>query len=449
MDFKNEYSIISAEMILESPNAPSLSVDVKANILELQFFENLFLPYVDAKMVITDDFGLRDLFGQQGLERFIITIGSPIDNEEIIVQKTFLFSKISDTQRLNERAEVLLCDLVEEHVFLNSIKKINRSFTSDFESMIEKICNVDLRPREMIRAAKQSAQGVRKVIVPYLNPINAIYWLLDRMTTKTGAPMYLHGTLYDDSLILTDLETLLTADTLNEKLPFRSSAAIGTTDAGITPYVEILSHRELEPENQIKMYEKGAIGSFHETLDVGTGTRSGKHISIRDIITEFGINEMIDTKVGQTVYDQSLEVDGQLSDDYNSVLIHQVSSSKTYNQFQNYHDEALVLNDQNDIAESKLKAKNRVIRQMLQRNRIEVDMSGAFFFATRASVGTKLRLLFLSPQSGSEGGIESIDKRRSGDYLLTAVKHKMIKTEHSVTLRLTKITELTSGAEVL
>ena len=69
MDFKNEYSIISAEMILESPNAPSLSVDVKANILELQFFENLFLPYVDAKMVITDDFGLRDLFGQQGLEQ--------------------------------------------------------------------------------------------------------------------------------------------------------------------------------------------------------------------------------------------------------------------------------------------------------------------------------------------------------------------------------------------
>jgi len=447
---KSAFTIYEASVILPNMGEDEKSVDIRANVLEIDFFENIHKPYVDARIAILDDFGFKNTLSIQGTERIRLTIKDGTDDEGAAIIKYFFISKVNQTKRVNERSEVVSFDLVEDHVYVNAVKQISRSYSENIENIITDICTNDLKKKVVRNFFNTTAQGVRKVIVPYLSPLEAVQWLKTRATTRTGSPIFLHGDLYSNNLYLSDLDTLLgQQDVINKKLPMRYVTSASSTPAeeeSLRPYYEIISYREVDAEDTLGLYENGAIGSGYANLDAGTGVSIDAHISVRDIIDEFYTNGLISVQSAQTIYDPSLVIDGKLSDEYNSLNIFQVTSSKTYNQFMSIHDEAIVLDQNNDIAESKLKVKNKIIRHILKRNTIEIGMNGAFFLEGRVPVGTKLRILFLNPDvnKNKKEIKDQIDKRKSGDYLLLATNHKMTQERHTVVLRLTKLGELPS-----
>lgn len=452
MRINSPFSIISATLIVSSISEENLSVEVKNNIIELRFYQNLFKSYVDAKLVLLDDFGLRNSLSIQGTERLVITIGS--SETDPLFKKTFFLSKIIDTSRSNERSEILSLELIEEHVYVNSVKQISRSFTSTLEEMAENICRSELKKDIIKGLFSGSAQGIRKVLIPYLNPLQAINWVINRSTTKTGSPIFLSGDLYSDELYLSDLDNLLNEPIINEKLPYRfgaSSKVANDQSALLGPYYDIKGFKETDMENTLHLFETGAVGSFHENLDAGTGQQSSSHLSVRDILTEMYTNGLIDDATTQSIFDPSLLIDGKLSDEYNSQHIHQVTSTGTYNQYLSYHDETrTLLDEQGNAIESKLKMKNKIIRHLLKKNTIDVSLDGISLFTQKTSVGEKVRILFLNSNVKSQGDniADQIDFRKSGDYLILAIGHKLIEQQHDSSMRVTKLGDLPKNFKI-
>jgi len=444
---QSQFGILEASIILSSVKNEDKVVDVRGNIVEVNLFENLYKPYVDSTIVLIDDFGLKNSLNIQGTERLKLVLGDAENPEEPVVVKYFFFSKINDTQKMNERSELLSISLVEEHVYIDAIKQFSKSYTDELENIITSIADNELGKTVVKSLFEPSVQGPRKIIVPYLSPLEAIQWLRDRATTRTGSPIFLSGSLYTNSLVMSSLDGLLREDVINDKLPLRYSSAISGVDADqdqLRPYYEIMSFKEVDAENSLALYENGAIGSFYASIDAGTGVLAGDHISVRDILDEFYTNKLISADTNQSVFDPSLEIDGKLSDEYNSLHIHQVVSSNTYNQFKSYHDETSLLGENNSLIESRLKAKNKIIRTFLKKNIIDIGMNGSLFFKGRISVGRKLRLLFLN--SNVQGDLkdtnDQIDKRKSGDYIILATNHRLADEKHTTILRLTKLGEL-------
>lgn len=444
---QSQFGILEASIILSSVKNEDKVVDVRGNIVEVNLFENLYKPYVDSTIVLIDDFGLKNSLNIQGTERLKLVLGDAENPEEPVVVKYFFFSKINDTQKMNERAELLSISLVEEHVYIDAIKQFSKSYTDELENIITSIADNELGKTVVKSLFEPSVQGPRKIIVPYLSPLEAIQWLRDRATTRTGSPIFLSGSLYTNSLVMSSLDGLLREDVINDKLPLRYSSAISGVDADqdqLRPYYEIMSFKEVDAENSLALYENGAIGSFYASIDAGTGVLAGDHISVRDILDEFYTNKLISADTNQSIFDPSLEIDGKLSDEYNSLHIHQVVSSNTYNQFKSYHDETSLLGENNSLIESRLKAKNKIIRTFLKKNIIDIGMNGSLFFKGKISVGRKLRLLFLN--SNVQGDLkdtnDQIDKRKSGDYIILATNHRLADEKHTTILRLTKLGEL-------
>ena len=204
----------------------STVIDVRDNIQELSFYESINKEYVDARIVLLDDFGFRNELNTTGTERIFLAIADASDPTLPVIQKTFFFSKINDIVKANDRSEILSIDLVEEHVYVNAIKCISRSYESTLEDAIEDIGNRDLG-MTMVRTTgfTGSVQGERKVIVPYMSPLEAIQWLKNRMTSKTGAPIYVHSDLYTPFFYISSLDDLLREPVVNEKLPLRYTDA--------------------------------------------------------------------------------------------------------------------------------------------------------------------------------------------------------------------------------
>ena len=123
---QTQFSILEAVFISSITTGQDIAVDVRASILEFNFFEDIYAPYINATIVILDDFGLKTALNVQGTERLKIVVGNSDKPEEPVFTKYFFFSRILDSQKRNERAEVLDIELVEEHVYINSIKQISR-----------------------------------------------------------------------------------------------------------------------------------------------------------------------------------------------------------------------------------------------------------------------------------------------------------------------------------
>ena len=114
-----------------------------------------------------------------------------------------------------------------------------------------------------------------------------------------------------------------------------------------------------------------------------------------------------------------------------------------YNQFQSYHDEAILLDENDNLIESQLKIKNKIIRAILKKNVIDISMSGKMFGEGQIGVGNRVRLMFLGSSPNDNGDIlDQLDKRKSGDYLIMAISHNFKEEVHNASLRLTKIAEL-------
>jgi hypothetical protein len=445
---RSRFTIINADVVLSS-GAENTVIDIRSNIIELSFFESLHKEYVDARIVMLDDFGFRTELSTTGTERINIVVADGNDPNDAKISKTFFFSEVNDVEKTNERSEILSIDLVEEHVYVNAMKCISRSYEGTLEDAIIDISARDLG-KDVLKTSKflGSAQGQRKFIIPYMSPLETIKWLKDRMTTRTGSPIYISADLYNNDLVFTSLDELLRTDVVNESLPLRYTDAMASAEGEEEfkkIYYQINHFEETDTEDALGLYEEGAIGSLYSTLDAHTGQRFDTHISVREIIQDFYTNELISESTSQNIYDPSLIIGGKPSDEYDAIAIHQVTSSNTFNQFKSYHDETQLI-DGTTLYESRLKVKNKIIRQILKKNMIDIEMDGALFIEGKISPGARLRLIFLNPNSSSDSKdqTKSIDSKRSGDYLLMNTAHNMLDESHTVSARLVKLGDLPS-----
>tara|TARA_B110000908_G_C10265703_1_gene463682 strand:+ start:2023 stop:3378 length:1356 start_codon:yes stop_codon:yes gene_type:complete len=445
-DTQSQFSILSASILLSTPSGSDRVIDVRENVIEVQFFENLDSPYIDARIVLLDDFGLLTALGIQGTERIQLLIGDAVNSAKPIIEKVFFFAQVNESKKINERSEMLSIELVEEHVYVDAVKQFSRSYTDNLENIIENICSKDLGRNVSRDKFTGSVQGTRRVIVPYLSPLEAIEWLKGRATTKLGAPIFLYSSLYDNNLIMSDLDNLLREDVINDKLPLRYAKALQGSEDSLRPYYEVISYRSMSNSNTLDIYQDGSIGSLYANLDAGTGNSVNSHVSIRTTLDEFYTNELIRQSSTQSIFDPSLLIDGKLSDEYNSASIFQVTSSGTYNQFNSVHDEATFINDNNEVDESRLKVKNKNILRIMEKSVIDIGMSSNFFFQGKVSVGNKVRLLILSSDTGQDNApnASQIDTTTSGDYLIMAINHKLVNENAVAQVRLSKLGDLPS-----
>ena len=58
-------------------------------------------------------------------------------------------------------------------------------------------------------------------------------------------------------------------------------------------------------------------------------------------------------------------------------------------------------------------------------------------------MGRRVRVLFLNSDQNTKVTAENrIDKRKSGDYLIIAIGHKLLNDNHDASMRLTKLGDL-------
>lgn len=438
-DQQSQYKITQAYITSEGMGGEDESnrININSNIVELVFFENIEKPYISGQIVVTDDQGFVDGMGFSGTERLFIEIASEDKTLVPVMSRSFIMTSIDQVIKSSDqgKASVYMFTFMDEHAFVSKSMKISRTVTDTLEKEIQKICGQDLQKDIDISYLYPSVQNNMKVIIPYMNPLEACEWLRDRATTVNGCPLFLYASIHDTNLRLGSLDKMLEQDPWNDKLPYLFSPSnVQQTEAKSPLHrtFQVQTMRTSKLQNTLTQMMAGAVGSMYNNTNINTGQTSSVHYSVEKTIDKLEKSGIIPSEKEQNIYPVDFKLRDKKVSESNARIFHQITSTGVYGNYKSYHDEV-----KKDSFVNKLD--NIGVRNMLLKNMFEVTVPGAGFIVSKASVGDIVTINTISDDNDPQT-TEPFDGLRSGNFLIYNARHTFKNTRHDVVMSVCKLT---------
>jgi len=428
---------------------PQLSdeLDIIQTSVELSIFEHISMPYLTAKLVLVDDFGLLDFPGIEGTEKVVIEFGYPATYIKNI-KKTFVIRSIGSAEKYNDYTNVFVFDLIEDIGFYDKVQKISKGYTGTGEQIIQTILQDKLNIELDTTNCKPSYQEAFRYVVPYICPLQACQEVLNRMTTRTGCPYFLYSSLYSDKLVLCDLESILENEPFNQSNPFvYSQAQTNTPLNNIAKMASALRHyKGTALEDTLELVESGAGGILHNYISLGNETvNNTRHYSIvNSVIKLLENNNIISRDELKRLVNEDFLVDpsgkSELTlGEMNSKIISVISTS-------NYPLEGIdSFNEGSTYYQAVLPEFKTAILLYLTKNVYDLEMPGFLFLPvdnsnnTEKSVGNQISVRTYKKD-------ETTSTNNTGRYVMLAKRHILDIPErtHNVALQCGRISNQTA-----
>lgn len=427
--FIDDYEFV--QVSLESPRAPRI-IDFKDDGLavEVNFFENLDQPYVTGNITIVDSRGILSKLDILGGETITFTLKSNKENSKEITKKFYISAIISIT-KVDSNREVYQFHLKEDHEYESNLINVNRSYSDKCSSIIEKIAKNYIN-KEIISSGndKQST----KIIIPNLNPIDAMSWIKNRATTVDGYPFYLYSTLYDNKLRFIDLGTMLQGTPMNAEAFVYGFSASSQPTGGDNRRV-IIDFECKHTEDLYSLIRLGLVGSDYEYIDLVKNDRKQfKFDIVKDLLKPIIEKNVLPKNQNNPTYSTKYNLNGKSFNELQSRKITRLGGVEAF-------DGALSYSESSTLADYKLDVISDSMHNILHKAPMTVMLSGYDFIDgnQNTSIGNIIRLEFEQADPDLTAEDDPRDLKLSGDYLIFSARHIFSQGKYRIELGCVKM----------
>ena len=425
------------ESILLQSERLNVDVELREVVQDVEIFEHLQKPYMTGFIFLVDNENMFQEADIIGGERITITLKSLRPDTESI-SNTFYISKILNTDKINDNIQTVSIHLIEDIGYVANALNVNRYYSGKATKVLRNIAS-EFLDRELL--SSESDKQKMNVIVPNLNPIEAMDWIRSRITNRDGYPFYLYSTLVGNELQLNDLGTLLQQPVINSDVTYKYSSKATKTDDQDVKRRTIFSHEFIgATEDLYKVIRKGLIGSKYEYID--TIEDKQKHFDF-DVLKDF-LLPAVDTGAIQAnqpnfSFSDEYKVKGKSLNKIPSRTITQVGGSGAYREVES-GAYPLTYRETIDEAEYKLEIISRAMDNMIKKNPLSLLTDGIDFLDgdKHHTIGNNIRVEFEASKPDRDGE-KSIDAKKSGDYLIFATRHMFKQERYDVALTCIKL----------
>ena len=174
LDYSQDFKLISCKILFSNGNA----YEMKPMVVELNYFEDLFFQGITGNFVLVDTNNFISKFAMTGNEYVYISFDKPGNDKPI--EKVFRIFKVSDRVLVKEQTEQYAVHFCSEEILLSEQHKVSKSYPGkNIVEIVKDILTTTLKvnPRKIIESNFEKTSGTYNFIVPNLKPFEAISWL--------------------------------------------------------------------------------------------------------------------------------------------------------------------------------------------------------------------------------------------------------------------------------
>lgn len=413
-------------------------IDIKNIITDIEIYENLDIPYLTGNVILFDDSDLYNRIDFSGAEEITFTFVIP-DPDFKPVTKTFYIHETFKNIRANDRASTVVLKIIEKHAFESILVNVNKTYAGKPIDIATKIITEYLNKEFKFEAIKTETQSPVKVIVPNVTPLQAAQWLIRSASTQDGVPYYFFSTLANDHLHIMNLEQMLTSEPDPTPYTFSqiSTAYVASQSVNKQGYI-IQSYDSLAKDDIASFVTKGMIGASHSYYDTTLGRfveNKDTHFSLKEELSNLIENNIIPQNQNRISY-LGHNLNGTEYSNLNSRTITNLTTTGTFNEYMSYSESST-------ISDYKLGIISNTLKDLIKRNPIEISLPGRNFMDGSYSntIGNQITCRFLKTV-GTPNTKDSLDSKKSGDYIIYAMKHIFKKERYDVMARCVKLADI-------
>lgn len=446
-----------ADLISTRTGVPNqfVSHDIRDAIVDVIIYEQLDKPYTTCAITYVDNADTLSSLDIQGGEIFHLEIKPSVDPQAPGIKKDYYVMSISNSVRTSDLMETQTIHCVDKNYFESIRKNCNDPLVGTPLSMILEVANNYFNELNIIHN-KNDYKESHRVIVPNKPPLKAMSWLNAMNMTSIGLPYFLYATMGDDTLRYFSLEDLITQETFNADKPltygFHTTMETVQTNDVIQNSFSIQHYHYKNTHRLHDLIDRGFTSAIHKYYDTTVNRQFVVDFSAVNAMKELHANDIYSQN--QTRYNipagQTFENE-EFFEKVHRVYQH-VSSSRPYTGHLSYHqksDDATYLNETNREA----------YRNYLVKEPITVQFDGKYlgvlhgvlrkeFPSAPHLIGQKVRILFKRTTENPTKDNAALDIKKSGDYIVHAVKHVLQRERYDIQMTGVKIQSYDDGKVV-
>jgi len=382
------------------------SVQVENLLLNFNLYEDIFSPTMSGDFDISDAHDIFTSFSFQGNEYIYLELDKPSLNKPI--KKYFRIYKVSDRQQKTQSLQVYRVHFCSEELLLSTQMLLRKSYKGmTIDSMINDILNNVLKvPSTKTKNGLFSKTGGNfNIIIPKMQPLEAVQWLTTRAYNDNQTLYFFFENR--DGYNFTSYENLISKGSFTT---FYRAPKVTT-----------------EPDQNIKAYNY--INIVHDFDTIKTNRFGGFATSLYtyDIVKrKYVKNTFTLPTLGPSNFLNKFPIINSSQNRFNKSLFDTVDSMQKFYPTTDSDTSTNPIHPERWINQHAIK--------LAQLHQLKVVLNVPLDVQLKAGQVITLNLPKMTPQSDTGGYVT--DKYKSGNYLVSSVRHGISDQVATTTLEL-------------
>lgn len=408
LNFAGDVSIDKIKIITSN----GLFQDISAQVITIQYYEDIFSPFITGSLIVKDSLDLVNLFPFVGEEFVEIEISTPGLLKSSIKGRYYIY-KLSDRDLIGDNIVTYQLHFISVEAIIDLNKKNSRVYTGNAAELIKSIVADKVNGLQSDKKVfAENTSSAVKFISNFWSPVKSIAHITELAVNNKSSPSYVFFENRDgfyfvslDSMYASDIYQDFTFDKYS-----RDSLGGGSTVRN--------------PQEDFKRITALSIPTGFNYMDrIKSGTFASKSISYDLTNKKYNVRNynMFEKFAKQNHLNKYSIASNRAIFKSNSLLINYPRASYTFNAFE-------------DTSNYKTVQERISILKIAESNKIEITVPGR----TDYTVGQKVSVTLNKVEPVSKQDTDTVDKMFSGYYIVAAINHYINRQMHECHMELIK-----------
>lgn len=406
--FAGDVSIDKVKII----TAKGFYQDVGAQVINVQFYEDIFAPFITGSLILKDSLDLVNLFPFIGEEYLELEISTPTLEKNNIKGKYYIY-KMTNREMTGDKSVVYQLHFISVEAIVDLNKKTSRVFGDKISKLIEpfvkdKTFGLESDKKVFIEETLNNT----KYISNYWTPIENIMYLAQTAVNTNKTPSYIFFENRDGFYFIS-LEQLYTnavfQDFVYDKYTRDDRAGGGSIRNPEKDYKRILEISIPTAFDYMDRIRSGMLSSRQVSYDVTKKTYTAKNYNMfqrfeqQKHLNKYPINS------DRSVFRAASRI---------------INYPKNFGNFNGFGDVTNAKSNQERIS----------LLKLAEANKINITVPGRCDY----TVGQKIKLDLKKIEPLSKRDSDTTDKMFSGNYIIAAINHYVDREKHECYMEIIK-----------